>query len=109
MKLPNAHVARIDPSKLCDYVLNVEHKRGGSKAQLLALFGYTPINWQDLEVEIRRHLGEDVNVFRKSDYGDRYEVRMQIDTPVGRPLFIRTIWQIDVGTAYPRLITLFPD
>lgn len=57
MKLPNRENAVIAPDKLTDYLLNVEHKRGGAKARLLVQFG----------------------------------------------------WQIDDGTDFPRLITLFPD
>ncbi|HET7088347.1 MAG TPA: hypothetical protein VFL17_06825 [Anaerolineae bacterium] len=40
MKLPNRERAVISPSKLIEYLLNVEHERGGTKARLLAEFGY---------------------------------------------------------------------
>ncbi|WP_371260403.1 hypothetical protein [Anabaena sp. 90] len=30
-------------------------------------------------------------------------------TPINRPLLVKTVWQIDTGTDFPRLITLFPD
>ena len=39
----------------------------------------------------------------------RYEIRMTLQTPLGIPLMVRTIWQIDHGTDVPRLITLYPD
>jgi hypothetical protein len=35
MKLPNSERAVIAPEKLVDYLLNIEHKRGGAKARLL--------------------------------------------------------------------------
>src|SRR5258708_25456121 len=109
MKLPNSQKAIIAPSKLREYVLNIKHKRGGSKAHVLERCGYLPENWEDLDAEIRRHLGNDVDVYRMSDYGDRFEIRMQLATPVGRLLNLRTVWQIDDGTDFPRLITLYPD
>jgi hypothetical protein len=41
MKLPGADRAVIAPGKLRDYLLNPDHKRGGSKAQLLIALGYS--------------------------------------------------------------------
>lgn len=44
MKIPNAPQAVIRPEKLRDYLLNIEHKRGKSKAAVLLSFGYVPEN-----------------------------------------------------------------
>jgi hypothetical protein len=46
---------------------------------------------------------------RTTEYGTRYEIRMTLETPLGAPLTVRTIWQIDDGTDVPRLITLYSD
>jgi hypothetical protein len=109
MQLPNRALAVIARDKLTDYLLNHRHKRGGSKARLLAQFGYTLQNRERLEADIRRGLEAEVRVVRPTDYGKRYEIGMTLQTPSGEPLTIRTIWQIDIGTEFPRLITLYPD
>jgi hypothetical protein len=109
LKLPNHERAVIAPEKLSDYLLNVMHKRGGTKAKLLARFGYTANDWRQLEADLRAHLNEEVDAVRLTDYGVRYEMRMVLQTPVGKSLSVRTIWQIDDGTDDPRLITLYPD
>ncbi len=110
MKLPNRERAVIAPDKLTDYLLNVEHKREGTKARLLTQFGYNSDNWQQLEADIRLyHLDRDVDVVKETMYGMRYEIRAPLQTPSGRVLVIRTIWQVDEGTDYPRLLTLYPD
>jgi predicted transcriptional regulator len=110
MKLPNRERAMIAPDKLVEYLLNVEHERGGTKARLLAEFGYNQDNWRQLDMDIRRfHLDAEVDEMRRTLYGVRYEIRALLETPSGRTLTIRTIWQIDTGTDVPRLITLFPD
>lgn len=63
VKLPNRQRAVIAPAKLTEYLLNVEHQRGGTKARLLVQFGYTVNNWQQLEADIRQyHLLADVDV-----------------------------------------------
>jgi hypothetical protein len=110
MKIPNRDRAIIEPSKLTTYLLNTEHQRGGAKAKLLIHFGYSPENWQQLESDIRQfHLDADVNVVRETDYGIRYEVIANLVTPSNRPLLVKTVWQIDTGTDFPRLITLVPN
>jgi hypothetical protein len=110
MKIPNSDLAIIEPSKLTDYLLNSEHKRGGAKAKLLLQFGYSLENWQQLESDIRKfHLVADVNVIKETAYGMRYEISTNLMTPINRQLFVKTVWQIDTGTNFPRLITLVPD
>ncbi|OIO97597.1 MAG: hypothetical protein AUJ92_03280 [Armatimonadetes bacterium CG2_30_59_28] len=110
MKLPNRGLALIARDKLTDYVLNVAHRRGGPKARLRARFGYHAGNAEQSAADIRTyHVGSEVEMEYTIPYGVRYEIRAPLRTPSGRNLTIRTIWQIDEGTDFPRRITLFPD
>jgi hypothetical protein len=102
MKLPERDRAVIASDKLIQYLLNPSHKRGGAKARLLALFGYRTDNWQQLEADIRAyHLDADVSEVKPTLYGLSYEIRAPLQTPSGRALMVRTIWQIDVDKDYP--------
>lgn len=110
MKLPNRERAVIAAEKIVEYLLNTKHKRGGTKARLLVEFGYSADSWQRLDADIRLfHLNAQVDTVRETAYGTRYEIRAPLETPIGRSLNVRSIWQIDSGTGFPRLITLFPD
>ena len=110
MKLPNSDRAVIEPAKLTEYLLNLEHRRGSAKARLLLRFGYSAENWQQLEADIRQyHLEADVEITKENIYGTRYEISAFLQTPTGESLLVRTVWQIDIGTDFPRLITLVPD
>ena len=110
MKLPNRESALIEPEKLTEYLLNIDHYRGGTKAKLLLRFGYSPANWQQLEADLRRyHLESDVNLIRETPYGTRYEIRATLQTPTNELLSVKTVWQIDKGQDFPRLITLVPN
>lgn len=112
MKLPHSERALIEREKLMTYLLNLNtaHKRGGAKARLLAQFGYHENNWQQLEMDIRQfHCNAEVDLIRETMYGMRYEIRAALQSPNGRELFVRTIWQIDEGNEFPRLLTLIPD
>ena len=77
---------------------------------MLRDFGYDAARWQQLQSDIRQfHLDADVEAVRQTSYGTRYEIRAPSHTPSGRILTVRTVWQIDKGTDFPRFITLFPD
>ena len=44
----------------------------------------------------------------ETPYGPRYHVEGAIETPDGRNPRVRTVWQIDLGSNYPRFITAHP-
>ena len=109
MELPNSDRAITAREKLVNYLLNIEHERGGSKAKLLIECGYSNHNWQQLGNDIRSaHLSSDVREVKEVAYGIRYIIIAPLMTPSGRQLYVKTIWQIDKGTDIPRLITLLP-
>lgn len=61
MKLPNAENAVISEDKLVGYLLDLGHRRGGSKANLLYSLGYDALHWEVLEHDLRlQHLTADV-------------------------------------------------
>ena len=92
MRIPNAERAIIIQEKITLYLLNVEHKRGGSKAVLLTSFGYTADDWNRLADDLRTyHLTAEVTSVRETPYGIRYEIRMPLITPDGRLLTMRSI------------------
>jgi len=102
--------AVIAQDKLCDYLLNVAHRRGASKARLLLAMGYRPDDWQRLETDIRsQHLTGEVDRMTDTDYGPRYEIVAPLGGPAGWSATFRSVWQIDTGTAASRLITMYPE
>ena len=110
MRLPNAEAAIIAPEKLRDYLLNVEHRRGASKAKLLLSMGYRKEDWQQLESDLRlEHLTAEVTETEQSAYGEQYAIVSDLTGPNGRTVSFRTIWQIDIGAPAPRLITMYPE
>jgi len=110
MKLPNAENAIIAPEKLRDYLLNALHRRGGSKAKLLLSMGYQIHQWQQLETDLReQHLTADVEESEENEYGTSYAITAGLNGPGGSTFLFRSIWQIDIGTDCPRLITMYPE
>ncbi len=109
MKIPNAENAVIAPEKLRDYLLNSAHRKGGTKARLLLALGYAADDWQRLEADLRaQHLTAEVLEESDSDYGNCYVIVAPLTAPSGRAMPFRSVWQIDTGADYPRLITMYP-
>lgn len=110
VKLPNADRAIIAEDKLRDYLLNVDHEHGGSKARLFVSMGYCAAGWEHFQRDIRtQHLS--VDVLREADtvYGRQYAISAPICGPNGKTVNLRSIWQIDFGKEVPRLITMYPE
>jgi hypothetical protein len=104
--LPNHAEAIIPPAELRDYLLVLEHKDGGPKARRLVRIGFRREAWEELEVAIRKLIGESdaVEVFGRS--GRRFQVEGILEGPAGTTPF-RTVWVMDgdtpfLASAYPR-------
>jgi len=110
MKLPNAEHAIIEEQKLVRYLLDVGHRRGGSKAKLLLSLGYQIESWNVLSDDLRReHLTSDIVENRQTAWGERYEIVAPLTGPSGDTVLFRSIWQIDLGSDCPRLVTMYPE
>ena len=48
MRLPNAENARVEPTKITNYLLSLDSERGRSKAKFFMEFGFTQEEWQRL-------------------------------------------------------------
>jgi hypothetical protein len=110
IKIPNAEKAIIEQQKIVLYLLDADHPDGGSKARLLLSIGYSVAQWQQLDVDLRSmHLNEDFVAASHTVWGMRYEIVAPIIGPAGDTVLFRSIWQIDLGTGVPRLITMYPE
>ncbi len=110
MLLPNAEQAVIDPAKLCEYLLNLEHPDGSSKARFLLLGGYLLDAWEQLEKDIRSQiLAQEAISGHSSPYGEKYEIVGPLTGPNGVTLSIRTVWIIRHEQNAPEFITLIPE
>ena len=109
MKLPNANQARVDESKVTDYLLSVSHQDGSAKARFFERFGFRASNCSGFILAILEHgrVNPVANVV-DNEFGKRYSVDGEIRSPDGRNPTIRTVWIIEAGLDIPRLITAYP-
>ena len=108
LRLPNSEQAWVPQEKVTDYLLLPEHEQGGNKAEFFLKSGFTIERWEDFADTLLVH-GTTCEVARvvEDQYGTRYAVEGEIETPVGCSVYVRSVWQIDRGSEYPRLITAY--
>jgi hypothetical protein len=109
MPFPDAEQAVVAQEKVCNYLLNLSHPVGGSKAAWFNSLGYTPENWQLLADDLLRIAVEcDDFVSKSCPYGVKYETRGQIAVLPNRLGKVVAVWIIEENSA-PRLITAYPE
>ena len=110
MRLPDAARARVDRTKVVDYLLSTTHPGGRSKAEFFTSFGFHLDDWQVLARSLAQHGKSNLVVsVLESEWGKRYSVDGELQTPDGRTPYVRTVWIVESGDTAPRLITAFPS
>ena len=108
-RMPNAADARVDRTKIVDYLLSLNHPDGRSKAIFFGSIGYDRRRWGQLAAALKRHGADnEVTAVRTTDHGALYTVDGTILGPTHRPRNVRTVWLIAKGTVRPRLVTAYP-
>ncbi len=109
MRLPYAHIAIVDREKIDEYLLNLRHRYGASKARFFLEFGFQMDEWEVFAEALREHAQRhEISVVRQTRWGPRYEIDGELKAPDGRRARIRAVWQVDVRQIAPRLITAYP-
>jgi hypothetical protein len=109
VKLPNIENARIDRTKIIDYLLAVDHPEGAGKAAFFLRFGFSIADWQTFAEALISHAQLcQVTKLSESRFGTKYQIDGPLSCPDGRSPIKRSVWIIDVGTDFPRLITAHP-
>ena len=73
------------------------------------MIGYSAAAWDVLAAELQRHAAEnEASATEATQYGQKYEVRGSLSTPMGRTVILVAIWIVLNGEDFPRFVTAFP-
>lgn len=109
MRLPNSEQAWVPREKITGYLLVTRHAQGGNKADRFIGYGFSIEEWERLAQALTAHgINNEVINTESTEYGMKYVIEGDIETPIGVPLHVRSIWQTDWGTEMPRLVTAYP-
>lgn len=108
MKLPNCKSALVDLAKLEEYSLNPQHESGTHKARVFRkALGLTLDDVAWLRDELIRIATEcDVLIGELSPFGQKYVIDATI-TFGDRSAIVRTVWIVENGTDFPRLVSCY--
>jgi hypothetical protein len=109
MPIPNATEAIAATEKVRDYLLNLEHPDGGSKAIWFQSLGYTRDRWHELESDLLT-LAAACKEFAtvQTPFGVKYVVKGQIGRTPWRSASVLAVWIVGADRR-PRLVTAYPD
>lgn len=109
MKLPNANKVLIPREKIADYLLSAAHPDNNGKAEFFQSFGFRLEDWETLATTFRRAaLDGEVIQHLETSHGVKYVLHAAMETPSGKSPVVRTVWIVDRGRNYPRLVTAYP-
>ena len=109
MMLPKADMAVVERDKIVEYLLNAHHPDNGGKAAFFTGLGFTPEHWETFAAALRKlAITTLVSQHMESMHGNKYIIDGEIENPSGKAARARTVWIIDAGTDFPRLVTAYP-
>jgi hypothetical protein len=109
MKLPNSNRALISRDKLINYVLSETHTTGKFKAKFFRKLGFNETNFQIFENSLLKLAkAEEVKEETTSQFGKKYILEGEINSPLGKIVKVRTVWIIEKNQKEPRFITIYP-
>ncbi|MGD0351525.1 MAG: DUF6883 domain-containing protein [Verrucomicrobiota bacterium] len=109
MKLPNPDKLLVEREKIADYLLNPAHPDNGGKAEFFEKLGFRRKEWEILAAAFRvLAQTAEVTSHAESPHGRKYVIVGQIESPLGKPMAVKTIWIMDKGLDVARLVTAYP-
>ncbi|WP_366943406.1 DUF6883 domain-containing protein [Nevskia sp.] len=107
-RLPQPDDLIVEQAKITQYLLDLRHHDGASKARFFMAMGFDANDWQAMAAALLAHgRMRDVVNERRSEFGVKFVVRCALDTPDKKNPCIDSVW-IAEGGAAPRLVTAYP-
>ena len=109
MYLPHLQNALVPKNKILDYLINLSHWVGGSKAIFFRNFGFNENNVNKFENSLLNIVrSNEVLKITQNAFGTKYIIDGIFITPDGRNPEITTVWFIENQTEIPKLVTAYP-
>lgn len=107
--LPAADRAVVELTKVTDYLLNPGHPDNGGKARFFESCGFPASEPSRLVAALKDVAASGEVVFQvSSTHGTKYVVDGHLESAEGQRRFVRTVWIVDTGQEFPRLVTAYP-
>jgi filamentous hemagglutinin len=109
MKIPNNNLAIVTENKLTDYLLSETHEKGKFKSAFFKSLGFLGSEVQILKDALIQHaIDRDVVNTVEFEFGIKYAVKCELNTPNRKNPCVVSVWLIEKGSVNPILITAYP-
>ncbi len=109
VQLPNRETLLVEREKVMNYLLNLDHQDGRSKAKFFLNRGFRREHWEAMATALRNHgMTQRVTEQTETRFGKKFTVECQMQTPDGLNPCILTAWIVE-GANPPRLVTAHPN
>lgn len=99
----------VNYNKVCHYLLNPLHPVGISKANFFISLGFNKNLWQIFVQELTKLANKNqIKYSEKNQFGIKYIIDGQLDSPSGKKPYIRTVWFIAEKEDKALLVTAYP-
>lgn len=107
MQLPNCEQALVQELKLTGYLLDEDNSKG--KSAFFNRIGYQKHNHLLLSDALKELAcaGEVIGT-ESAKFGMKYRVVGPLSNPFNRDVVVLSIWIVDPGSSFPRLVTAYP-
>jgi hypothetical protein len=107
--LPSSSEAWVEEKKIKEYLLNLDHAQGKSKAKFFLARGFSVDSWTTMRGALVTHASTNAVVKTvENEFGRRYTVDCACPTPDEVNPCIRSVWEVKRENTAPRLITAHP-
>jgi hypothetical protein len=94
--------------KITNYLLDLSHPLGASKAAFFRDCGFSHAEWQTMAAALAAHpVLNQIESKTDTPHGSKYVVRCNLATPDGRNPCVVTVWMKE-GDTPARLVTAYP-
>ena len=99
----------VERHKVADYLLNAAHPDNGGKAAFFEGLGFRLSEWEKLAKALQKLAREaEITESATSPHGEKYVIVGKVESPMGEPANVQTIWIVDKGWNVARLVTAYP-
>ncbi len=109
MQLDDLKYLKIEKDKIIDYLLNLSHPDGSSKAKFFISQGFSLERWTDFAAALKQHaiVGK-ITKQEQTYFGSKIIVEGILQTPFGKNPLIRGVWFLEKRKVFYKLVTAYP-
>ncbi len=106
MNLPFSNNIIIEDSKLTDYLLNIHHPDGSTKAKFLIDRKFDKDSLR--KTLIKQVKEEEVKTMKESTFGKKYIIESEVHSPDNTKFILRSVWIVYLNENFIKLVTAYP-